>query len=79
MDENVAETFSAPGGDVKRLTYGASILVCFPNGLAEQPSAATGTVMRPATLRRYATAAGFRDVEALPIEHVFFRFRRLHR
>lgn len=77
MDERVAESFTAPGDDVERLMYGASILICLPNGLAEQPSAATGTVMRPDTLRRYAMAAGFRDVEVLGIEHPFFRFYRL--
>jgi len=47
--------------------------------LADQPSAATGTVMRPDTLRRYAMAAGFREVEVLGIEHAFFRFYRLRR
>ena len=34
--------------------------------------------MRPDTLRRYATEAGFADVEVLPIEHEFWRFYRLH-
>jgi len=60
-------------------SLGASdpVLLCLPNGLAEQPSAATGTVMRTDTLRRYAMAAGFRDVEVLGIEHPFFRFYRL--
>jgi hypothetical protein len=33
--------------------------------------------MRPATLRRYATEAGFRDVEILPINNHFWRFYRL--
>ncbi len=79
MDERVAESFIAPADDVERLMYAASILVCLPNGLAEQPSAATGTVMRPDTLRQYAMAAGFRDVEVLGIEHPFFRFYRLRR
>jgi hypothetical protein len=46
-------------------------------GLADQPSAGTGTVMRPDTLRRYAREAGFRGVEILPIENEFFRFYRL--
>jgi len=58
--------------------YGWSILHCLPVGMAEQPSAATGTVMRPMTLQRYATEAGFRHVEVLPIEHCFFRFYHLH-
>ncbi len=77
MDEGVGETFSAPADDVERLMYACSLLVCLPNGMVEQPSAGTGTVMRPATLRRYAQEAGFREVEILPIEFGFFRFYRL--
>ncbi len=53
------------------------MLHCLPVGMADQPSAATGTVMRPDTLRRYAREAGFRDVEILPIDNFFFRFYRL--
>jgi len=48
-------------------------------GLSSSPSAGTGTVMRPSTLRQYAVEAGFRDIEILPIEHDFFRFYRLIR
>lgn len=77
MDERVGETFTAPADEIERFMYGASLLVCLPTGMAEQPSAATGTVMRPSTLRRYAVEAGFRAVEVLPIEHPFFRFYRL--
>jgi hypothetical protein len=79
VDERAAESFTAPGDDLERLLYGFSVLCCLPNGLAEQPSAATGTVMRPDTLRRYAAAAGFGGVEILPIEHDLFRLYRLHR
>ncbi|MQA00248.1 MAG: methyltransferase domain-containing protein [Dehalococcoidia bacterium] len=78
MDERVAEQFGAPGDDIERLMYGYSVLICLTNGMAESPSAATGTVLRPDTLRRYASDAGFRDVEVLPIENDFFRFYRLH-
>jgi len=78
MDERAAETFQAPGDTIERLLYGFSVLGCLPTGLAEQPSAGTGTVMRPATLRAYALEAGFRDVEVLPIAHDLFRFYRLH-
>jgi hypothetical protein len=78
MDERVAETFTAPGDTIERMMYGFSVLCCLPTGLAEQPSAGTGTVMRPATLRRYALEAGFSDVEILPIANDLFRFYRLH-
>ena len=60
------------------MMYGFSVLCCLPAGLAEQPSAGTGTVMRPATLRRYALEAGFGHVEILPIANDLFRFYRLH-
>ncbi len=77
-DEKVAESFTAPGDDVERLMYGFSFLVCLPSGLSEQPSAGTGTVMRPETLRRYADEAGFKDMEILDeVEHDFLRFYRL--
>jgi SAM-dependent methyltransferase len=76
MDEKVADRFTAPGDEVERLYYGFSTLCCLPAGMAEQPSAGTGTVMRSDTFRRYALAAGFRDVEMLPIEHDQFRFYR---
>jgi 2-polyprenyl-3-methyl-5-hydroxy-6-metoxy-1,4-benzoquinol methylase len=76
-DERVAEAFTAPGDDVERLMYGWSVLTCLPGGRTAEGSAATGTVMRPATLRAYAKAAGFTSTEILPIEHDFFRFYRL--
>lgn len=78
VDERVGEKFSAKGNEVDWMMYGWSILHCLPVGMAEQPSAATGTVMRPDTLRRYAQEAGFRDIEILPIDNFFFRFYRLH-
>jgi hypothetical protein len=56
--------------------YIAGTRLCLPNGLADTPSAGTGTVMRPATLRRYAIEAGFNDLEVLPIEHPVFQFYR---
>lgn len=77
IDERTDEEFAAPGSDFDRLFYGYSVLICLPDGMSHQPSAATGTVMRPATVRRYARDAGFDDVEPLPIELGFFRIYRL--
>ncbi len=76
-DERVAEAFTAPGDEVERLMYGFSVLYCLVNSRVDRPSAATGTVMRPDTLRRYASEAGFTSVTVLPIEHDTFRFYRL--
>src|ERR671912_1185583 len=77
VDERVGEEFKAPSDETERLMYGFSVLHCLPVGMAEQPSAATGTVMRPATLRHYASEAGFSGVEILPIENDLWRFYRL--
>lgn len=78
VDERVGDAFASTDNDVEWMMYGWSVLHCLPVGMAEQPSAATGTVLRPETLRRYASEAGFRDVQILPIEHFFFRFYRLY-
>lgn len=74
MDERVADRFAPNGNEVEQLFYGFSVLHCLPAGMAEQPSAATGTVMRVDTLRQYASDAGFCDIDILPIENYFFRF-----
>jgi SAM-dependent methyltransferase len=78
MDEAVGESFTAPADEVERLMYGFSLLVCLPDGMSHPDSAGTGTVMRPATLRRYAREAGFREVDVLPIDDFgLWRFYRL--
>jgi 2-polyprenyl-3-methyl-5-hydroxy-6-metoxy-1,4-benzoquinol methylase len=77
VDERVGEVFTPTGTDVERMMYGWSVLHCLPVGMSDTPSAETGTVMRPDTLRRYAREAGFRAVDILPIEHYFFNFYRL--
>ena len=79
VDERVAEQFTLPADPIERLLYSFSTLHCLPAGMAQQPSAATGTVMRPGTVRRYAAAAGFPTVEEIPVEHPQFRLYRLHR
>jgi SAM-dependent methyltransferase len=76
-DERVHERFTPHNTD-ERLFYGWSVLFCLPTGLAETPSAGTGAVMRFNTLQQYATEAGFRGVEVLPIEHDLWRFYRLY-
>jgi len=75
MDEKAAEVFeAATENPIERLLYAASVLHCLPVGMADAPSAGTGTVMRPSTFRRYAADAGFASVEVLPIDHPMFRF-----
>jgi SAM-dependent methyltransferase len=77
-DERVGETFTAPGDDVERMNYGFSVVHCLPASMAESPSAAIGTVIRPPVMRRCAAEAGFMSVEILPIENDFWRFYRLN-
>jgi SAM-dependent methyltransferase len=77
VDEKVAERFTAPGDDVERFMYGFSVTTCLPDGMSHPSSVGTGTVMRPDTLRAYAHAAGFDDVEILPMDHDTFRLYRL--
>jgi hypothetical protein len=59
------------------MMYGFSVLHCLPVGMTDKPSVETGTVLRRATFRRYAEAAGFSRVDELPVEHETFRFYRL--
>lgn len=78
MDEATADAFAPDGDEVERMLYAFSVTVCLPDGLSSTPSVGTGTVMRPDTLRRYATAAGFSKVEILPTgEFGFWRFYAL--
>lgn len=68
-----AHAFAAPAGDVERFLYAVSVLHCLPVGLSDQPSAATGTVIRPRMVRAYARQAGFANAEILPLQHAFHR------
>jgi 2-polyprenyl-3-methyl-5-hydroxy-6-metoxy-1,4-benzoquinol methylase len=74
-----AEPFTPNNPDpFQRLHYTSSVLHCLLVSRSEEPSAATGTMMRIETLEHYASEAGFASVEVLPIEHDMFRFYRLH-
>jgi 2-polyprenyl-3-methyl-5-hydroxy-6-metoxy-1,4-benzoquinol methylase len=76
MDEAVGDRFTGQGNEVEQLMYGFSLLVCLPDGLSSEPSAATGTVLRPDTLRAYSSEAGFTGFRPLA-EAGFFRFYEL--
>ncbi|MFI7442748.1 class I SAM-dependent methyltransferase [Nonomuraea indica] len=76
-DERVADRFTAPGDEVERMMYGWSVTHCLPTQLVEQPSAATGTVLRADRVRAYAEQAGFSACSVLPVENDFFRLYRL--
>ncbi len=73
-DERTEESFTAPAGETERLYYGFSVFHCLPVGMVGEGAAGTGTVIRPATVQRYAEEAGFSSCEVLPIENDFWRF-----
>ncbi len=77
MEPRAGERFTAPAQEMERFIYSVSVLHCLPLGLTEQPSAGTGAVLRPETLRRYAAAAGFARTTVLDVDHPFHRLYRL--
>ncbi len=77
LDEVVEDEFTAPASEREQYEYGWSVVSCLPGAMGDLQTAATGAVMRPSTVRRYATEAGFRDVEVVPVEAEQFRFYRL--
>jgi 2-polyprenyl-3-methyl-5-hydroxy-6-metoxy-1,4-benzoquinol methylase len=76
-DELVADVFTAPASDLERYHYGWSVVSCLPAAMGDPGTAATGAVMRPATLGRYARQAGFRSAQVLPHRTQTWRFYRL--
>jgi 2-polyprenyl-3-methyl-5-hydroxy-6-metoxy-1,4-benzoquinol methylase len=76
-DELVGDVFTAPAPDLERYHYGWSVVACLPGAMGDPGTAATGAVMRPATLDRYAREAGFSRMEVLPLQTQNWRFYRL--
>src|SRR5215831_2607846 len=73
-DELVEDEFTAPASGQERYHYGWSVVSCLPAAMGDPGTAATGAVMRPATLHRYATEAGFGTVQVLPLDTDAWRF-----
>lgn len=76
-DEAVADTFTAPGDALERMMYGWSVGHCLPAAMAEQPSAAIGTAIRPGDVAALADAAGFATCEIADVDGGFFHIYRL--
>ena len=76
-DERVEDQFTAPAPDRDRRAYGWSVVSCLPSVMGDPETAATGAVLRPATLAGYAAAAGFGHTETLGVEAEDWRFYRL--
>ncbi len=79
VDGLVHDEFTAPASQRERHEYGWSVVSCLPGAMGDPQTAATGAVMRPSLLRRYALEAGFGEVEVLPIDTDYWRFYRLIR
>jgi hypothetical protein len=76
VDELVEDEVTAPS-ETDRYHYGWSVVSCLPSAMGDPQTAATGAAMRASTVRRYATEAGFREVDVIPMETSDFRFYRL--
>lgn len=76
-EDLVEDTFEAPGTESERMTYGYSLFHCLPVGMDDPHAVGTGALMRDATFRSYCAAAGFAEVQRLPLEHTGWRFYRL--
>jgi hypothetical protein len=71
VDERTEESFTVPTSEMERFFYAFSTLHCLAVSM-QDGGAGTGTVMRPGTLRRYATEAGFAQVDVLDVDHPQF-------
>jgi 2-polyprenyl-3-methyl-5-hydroxy-6-metoxy-1,4-benzoquinol methylase len=78
-DERVEDEFTAPASLEEQYHYAWSVVACLPAVMGDPDTAATGAMMRPATLRRYALEAGFQGLEILPVEAGMLRLYRLTR
>jgi rhodanese-related sulfurtransferase/2-polyprenyl-3-methyl-5-hydroxy-6-metoxy-1,4-benzoquinol methylase len=76
-DEKVAPRFTAPGDETERFMYGFSVLHCLPSSMAENDSAALGTVLRATAVHQMASAASFGSCEEIDVEAGFFRIYEL--
>jgi hypothetical protein len=62
---------------VRGLLAGDGVVIVADEKVAEIPSVAAGTALRPATVRRWAEQAGFAGLGELPVDHLFWRFYEL--
>ncbi|MEY2475465.1 MAG: hypothetical protein QOG87_780 [Actinomycetota bacterium] len=76
VDERTADRFTLPASEMERFFYTFSTLHCLAVSM-QDGGAGTGTVIRADTVRRYASEAGFSDVEVLDVEHPQFVLYRL--
>jgi hypothetical protein len=76
-DEQVADTFTAPGDLMERMMYGWSVSHCLPSSMIEKPTAAVGTAIRAPKVKAFAEEAGFTGFDVVDVDAGFFRLYRL--
>jgi 2-polyprenyl-3-methyl-5-hydroxy-6-metoxy-1,4-benzoquinol methylase len=76
VDERTEDNFTVPTNEMERFFYSFSTLHCLAVSM-QNSGAGTGTVIRPDTVREYATEAGFSTIETLDVEHPQFVLYRL--
>ena len=77
VDERTEDQLTPGAGPIEQSHYGWSVVSCLPSAMGDPQTQATGAVMRPSTLRRYAAEAGLGRFEVLDVETDFWRFYRL--
>jgi 2-polyprenyl-3-methyl-5-hydroxy-6-metoxy-1,4-benzoquinol methylase len=76
VDERTEDRFTVPTNEMERFFYTFSTLHCLAVSM-QNDGVGTGTVIRPDTVRAYATDAGFTTVETLDVDHPQFVLYRL--
>lgn len=76
VDERAEETFTVPASEMERFFYTFSTLHCLAVSM-QDGGVGTGTVIRPDTVRSYASDAGFSTIDVLDVEHPQFLLYRL--
>lgn len=77
-DEAVEDKLEDNTNFMGHMFYNFSVLHCLPQAMGFEDTAATGTVITPSTVRKYAEEAGFSSVDQLEIENGQFKFYRLN-
>jgi SAM-dependent methyltransferase len=77
VEERSGEAFSLPATPNDRLNYGWSVLTCLSSAMNGPGAEGTGTVLRRATLERYAREAGFSSIEDAGVPHEAWTFWRM--
>lgn len=76
-DEGVSDVLHENRNFTAHYSYNWSVLLCLPQAMIFPNAAGTGAMMGPARFFEYARAAGFTQIDILPIENPVWRLYRL--